>query len=292
MSKLPLSLRAASIVAVASCFLLAATPPAFADTPRGTAAYTYMNFNDNSTGPSASQRSQYVALLNSIRRAAAHSFRGTSLISQSGVPGLIRIVLHRNGTNQSVSFWMRPTNLYVEGFTTTLGGGSTPVTWYFPGSNLIEQLNEDGQHWATSGVTLHLPFSVTYSDIERFGNISRANQTLSYSEFNRHFTTLYNASSNGSGYTTAAPMLFFIQYLAEGARFWDVQGVFSDVMAGSTRTMPIIQRELENDWSGISQYGRAITNNSGTSPHYTGPHVGTFYSWGQVAARLAVVQGY
>jgi hypothetical protein len=272
---------------------LAGAGKAYADTGNNQVTHVYMNLDDFG---STSQQDQYQGLLDSLRAATGHLYRGSTYVTQSSNTGLIRLSLHINSTGEQMDLWLNPSNLYVLGFSNSQG-----LTWQFNDmagvlANRLGTANVPG----INPVVQDLFFGGGYPELTPSAGRDRNSIQINYADVLgsvRQLSGVTNPTggqSNGSPQTyTARSLLLMIQFTSEAARFWDVQGIFRSTMIGQNQGpgLSLTIQELENNWEFISQYGISVTQNPSTPgivAHYVNPYL-PFFSWAAVAARTALL---
>jgi hypothetical protein len=146
-----------------------------------------------------------------------------------------------------------------------------------------------------------LNYGGNYSSLSRAARAGRENLVLSFPNLLSVVDTLATADNpNNAGNNSpmiAQALMFMIQYTSEAARFNDVFNSFARIMMfpttdpngrGTTR-LNSNTLGLENSWDPISNYAIRVSQNSSTPPLWIN-NVGAFFSFSDVARRLAMIQ--
>ncbi|WP_338703369.1 ribosome-inactivating family protein [Streptomyces sp. Q6] len=279
-----------AVFAVTLVALFAGVSPAKADTAEGRISHVWYNLYGTGDTPA----SQYGGFISSLQNAAGHYWWNGIAATQTAGRGdsLIRADLNFNG--EELRLWFTPNNLYLRGFTNHNGD-----TWQFADADynlgeVMENLSHgpDGGLLPNLGQVQTLSYTSHYNDIvQATDGYSRGNLPYSYSLLYNH---AYQLQYGGDGSSTAASLLFMIQYTSEAVRFWDVYGVMVDIMRnGNTYypALPLRQQELENDWSQLSNYARNLQAGRNPAPVYVGPNAGTISNSSQLTSRVRMVIG-
>jgi hypothetical protein len=248
---------------------------------------------------------QYQGLINSLRNAAAFTYRDPVLMTQGTNSeqdaNLIAMTLTEftpGRSNVFITLWFTADNLYLRGFTNVNG-----QTFYFnegPGGyNLATAFYAVSPQFGALGSMSQLGYSSNYNSLTNVAGAGRDSIDLSWQSFYNAFYTLgYYGINSSSTYSGAArSLLLMIQYFSEAARFWDIGGYISNtVQYDVSGPLPLWMQYLENSWARISQYGVDISQNpstppmnvTGMNPNYYGGSY-TFYSFGDVQRFMAVL---
>ncbi|MEH1841560.1 MAG: ribosome-inactivating family protein [Nostoc sp.] len=251
-----------------------------ADTPGFGPDISYVNFNLTNSA-SLSLRSRYDQMLRNLRNAAGHPYRQSVAITQSNEHGLV--FLNVNLPNHTdVSLIFTASNLYFRGFMNT-DGQIFSFNDYDLGGTLAQRFNTP----LTEAHTLR--FSSQYNSLENAAHLERHDIPISYQSIRDALNVLANANPPGNGQEIAQATLLLITWTSEAARFYEIQDVMQNAMAGaSSHRLTTWQRELETSWDSISAFGQAITRNFTTPP--SDIHgVGTFRSFNDVMRQAAIL---
>ena len=272
---------------------LAATS-ASASVPQNGITHVYMNLDDFG---SSSQQDQYQSLLNSLRSAIANTntvYRGNTYLTQASSAGLVELTLTVVSTNNTVTLWIDPTNLYIMGFSNNDG-----VTWQFNDQTSLSARLSRTTYQMNGGYARTLPFGGSYGSLTASSGNNRDNMGINYPDILGSVNQLATVTdptggqANGSNQQwTARSLLLMVQFTSEAARFYDIDGVFRATMIGANQGpgLSAEQQTLENDWGQISNYGISVTNNPSTPPYVASnnPYI-AFNSWADIATKMAVL---
>ncbi|MBS2535733.1 hypothetical protein KGQ20_23510 [Catenulispora sp. NF23] len=280
-------------VSLAMMAVVTSTGVAKADTPANGVGHVYLNLSS----PSPTAQSDYGSFISSLRAAAGHPYRQGVYVTQPSSNALIRVDVTAPG-GEVLWLWLTPGDLYVRGFTSQTDN----ITYYFadyvngtPTFNMQTVFQSIGNNslLPASRATSILDFGSNYNSMVQAAGRGRESMPIS---FNDLVGSVVNLANTGYPYGSnqqaiARSLMYMIQYTSESARFWDVYGVMAATMvswSGFYNGLPILQQYLENSWDQISQYGFGVSQNPGTGPVNVNG-VGTFSSWNDVAARMAIL---
>lgn len=254
---------------------------AYADTPGFGPDISYIQLSlSGSAGPT--QQSNYTGMINTLRNAAGHSYRNNVDQTQSNTYGLVSLDLVLP-SNTNVTLWFTASNMYLVGFTNTYG-----TTYQFNDYDLMGTLNT---RYDTNNPSNTLGFSSNYISLSGAAGQDRGGMQISYNAvWNAAYNLAYYTPSQGY-MQVARSLLMMIQMTSESARFYDVYGMFSNIMLnpGSNYDgVPALQQNLENSWDPISTWATSISNDS-TTPPLTVNGVGTLYSFSDAARYCALI---
>jgi hypothetical protein len=225
----------------------------------------------------------YASAISSLRNTAAFPISGNTRMTNGTASeqqaGLIELRITDTDTyingpqftgNPSVSLWITTDNLYVRGFSNTLGQAFAFFEAGTPNSTgyaLSEGFDFNGLPTATQ----LLPFSSNYNDLSRAASLGRESLTFSLQSLRNSIFTLGFAgiNSQSTNQAIAEALMLQIQYFSEGARFYDVYGYVGqslDPTAGPLNGLPLWLQYLENSWASISNYMASALSNSNTPP--------------------------
>ncbi|MFD9400313.1 ribosome-inactivating family protein [Streptomyces sp. NPDC060011] len=276
------------VLITAAAALFAGTGAAKADTPGGRIAHVYMNLRSvDNAGTGTYPQSQYLGLLTSFQNAAGHYWRNGVGVTQTQGDGatLIRMDLNLSPT-ESLRLWFTPRNMYLVGFT-----NHNNDTYAFNDYDLRDTMNNlsrstDAGLLPPSGQIHSLSFGGNYASLSNAAGYGRDAMNIS---FNDLWNSAWQLQYGGNTASTARSLLFMIQYTSEAARFFDVYGVMSAIMANANTHyagLPAIQQELETHWEQLSRYADDLWAGRNPAPSYVGPHAGTVSNNSQLTSRL------
>jgi hypothetical protein len=285
-------------ISLAMTAVLADVNVAKADTPAYSIGHVYLNLSV----PNATAQSQYAGFIASLRAAAGHVYRQGVYTTQDATNALIRVDVTAP-SGQVLWLWVTPGNLYVRGFTSQADG----YTYYFPDPDsngtytwnmraVFDSLAGNSLLPANGAPTVPLSFNSNYNSLVAAAGRGRESMPISFNDLVGSVVNLATTNHlNGpQNLYVARSLMFMIQYTSEAARFWDTYGVMAAIMNSSDARyngLPLYQQYIENEWSAISRWGQNITQNPYIGPLYVNG-VGTFYSWGDVVAKLAILLAY
>ena len=263
--------------------------------PTNQIGHVWLNFG---AVPSQTQASQYVAFLASLRQAVGNNFRNGVLATQNAGNELVRVDL-TSPDGHTIWLWITPNNLYVRGVTAADGRTYTfndndYTLWQDmvalgagrPGQNPL--MPASPQHFNT------LNFGSNYNSLRQAAGRGRENMPISMNDLIgsvNQLATLQPGAVNQEA--TARSLSFLIQFTSEAARFWDVAGVFTDVMTRPNSGyggLPAVQQYIENSWDQITRYAYAVTQNPAT-PSLNVIGVQRLNNFGDVQRRVAILMG-
>lgn len=274
-----------SILSLAlTCLLFTGAPPASADTGNGTVSGTWMNLG---TWANRSQQDQYTALINSLRDAAGHHYRGPVLENQRADQGIIRMTLSIPETGGVTTLWFTPQDLYLRGYTDLQG--RTHVFDDTP-SPVIARISaaQGGRE------PERLSFGSNYNSLSRAARVGRENLEISFGTVRGAVNSLAgNIDPNARPHYAASALMLLIQFTSEAARFNHVFDMMSNIMGNPGHRysgVPTLQQRLENNWRAISRWAYSISQNP-AEPNLTIAGVGTLHTWRDAVRYLAMMLG-
>jgi Ribosome inactivating protein len=263
--------------------------------PTNQIGHLWLNFG---AVPSQTQGSQYVAFLASLRQAVGNNFRNGVLATQNAGNELVRVDL-TSPDGHTIWLWFTPNNLYVRGVTAADG---TTYTFndgdYFLWRDMVALgAGRAGQNplMPVSPQRFNtLNFGSNYNSLRQAAGRGRENMPISMNDLIGSVNQLATLQPGGVNQeATARSLSFLIQFTSEAARFWDVAGVFTDVMTrpdSNYHGLPDLQQHIENSWDQITRYAYAVTQNPAT-PSLNVIGVQRLNNFGDVQRRVAILMG-
>ncbi|MEV7801369.1 ribosome-inactivating family protein [Microbispora sp. NPDC088329] len=256
------------------------TPHARADTPDGTTKAIELQINWDFTGGNVGP---YHTALIHLRQAAGRPFRDDDVyITQATPPGLIALRIGDGDTQELVSLYFNPANLYIGGFRPQNGQ-------LFAFNDASENVRTE---MARGGPVHILNFGGSYDSL--IATAGGEPQIENLDGLRGAVKDLGAATLSTDRARVAADLIEMVGAFSEAARFTDFRDTWDPVFAGRSGgdfypiSTPYL-RSLRGAWGRISKFALDITSVP-TTPPLLIEGLWPFLSWQDVRNHLRVIR--